>query len=374
MIEKRKLRNFVAQTRLRKWLTEQWNEHPTRLVGFILLTFAILFGVSDMFPGKFFEDFSANIATETASIAITVLIIDALNERRHDNQLKAQLIRDLGSRSYDFAIRASVELTHRGWHADGTLHKAYLPMANLSKVNFGGADLQGSLMAEADLQEAYLAEANLDRVNFQWAKLQKAVLVEASLNFTKLETAFLNETDLNDASLQSANLWGANLEHADLRGANLLEVVLESANLQHANLQGAYLKDANLGNANLSRADLSKTNLRGAILSGADLSYANFLGADITDADLTGAILDQAKITKEQLAVTKSIKNASYMLPVHRGMLEQIEHEKKNWAEEQTNIEGYETYMVRTQENHERLKSDIEDLMGMDEATNLEEE
>jgi hypothetical protein len=40
-------------------VSDQQDSHPTRMVAFILLALAILFGLSDLLPGKFFEDFAA---------------------------------------------------------------------------------------------------------------------------------------------------------------------------------------------------------------------------------------------------------------------------------------------------------------------------
>ena len=45
---------------------------------------------------QLFEDFYANVAASLVTITIAVLTIDWLNERRADQQLKAQLIREMG--------------------------------------------------------------------------------------------------------------------------------------------------------------------------------------------------------------------------------------------------------------------------------------
>lgn len=68
----------------------------TRIIGAIVLAASLLIGVlgyinqhnDGVKPNSFVADFYANVATELASIAITVLIIDALNERRETQKLK----------------------------------------------------------------------------------------------------------------------------------------------------------------------------------------------------------------------------------------------------------------------------------------------
>jgi Pentapeptide repeats (8 copies) len=151
-------------------------------------------------------DVYAYAAAELASVALAVLVIDGLNARRADEQLKAQLIRELGSRDNPVALRAVRELRAHGWLQNGLLRGASLYKANLA----------GAALHETDLQRAKLAKANL----------AGAFLVDADLRSAKLEGAIVAGADLR----------GANLRQADLRGA-----ILEGAILQETDMQGAIL-------------------------------------------------------------------------------------------------------------------------------------
>lgn len=212
-------------------------------VGLLLLTLAIVSGVGGYLQqhpegfdlAAFVADFYANVSTELTSIAITVLIIDALNRRRErlqgERDQRAQLIRELGSSVNEVAKHAAEELRARGWLTDGSLQEADLRVANLEGAKLWKADLQG--------------------VNLQWAKLK----------YVNLNGSILVGANLVQANLQAAKLGGA-----DLRGANLFE-----SRLYRVNFHGALLRDADLRGAHLEGARLDRADLRGASLDGAFL-------------------------------------------------------------------------------------------------------
>ena len=177
---------------------------------------------------ELFRDLWANLGTELFSIALTVLIIDGLSQRRERRQreerdvkrsseglkqLKKQLIRQIGSSVNEQAMRAAEELRANGWLEDGSLEWAKLSGANLSHANLRYANLKGTSLFRANLEEA---------------------------------------------SLYHADLTSAKLRAADLRGASL-----GGANLQGANLGGAKMQGAFLAGVNLARADMLKANLNG---------------------------------------------------------------------------------------------------------------
>lgn len=195
-----------------------------------------------------------SVGPELAGIVIGIVTIDFMNERRQKDQLKAQLIRQMGMQIKDVAVPAVRELAHHRWLYDGSLNKAYLRGADLS-----GADLRRANLSGVNLMGAYLVVASLIDAN-----LSGAILAGTDLGLADLAGA-----NLSEAELRKANLHMANLTAADLRGAHLKAVDLRGANLRGANLSGA----------NLRRANLSGVNLRGANLSG-----ANLIGADLSEA------------------------------------------------------------------------------------------
>ena len=68
--------------------------------------------------------------------------------------------------------------------------------------------------------------------------------------------------ELQNSVMQQANLYGANLERADLSGARL-----SVADLMRANLRGANLRGADLWMSDMKDAILDGTDLRGANLT-----------------------------------------------------------------------------------------------------------
>src|SRR5581483_1575277 len=66
-------------------------------------------------------DFYANVSIDCLSIAFTILVIDRLNERRADEELKEQLIRQLHNTDKGLLEQALAELRARGWLEDGSL-------------------------------------------------------------------------------------------------------------------------------------------------------------------------------------------------------------------------------------------------------------
>jgi hypothetical protein len=148
-------------------LISNWN---VRSVGLTMLVSALLIAVLGYFnqhsnllvPLPIVADFYANISTELVSIAVTVLVIDALNERRAIQQEKANLILQMSSPTNSIAKEAVRVLRMRGWLTDGTLKGANLQRANLRNAFLEKADLRGIFFYEADLQGAFLQWCNLE--------------------------------------------------------------------------------------------------------------------------------------------------------------------------------------------------------------------
>jgi hypothetical protein len=116
------------------------------------------------------SDFYANVSVDCLSIAFAILVIDRLNERRGEKELKAQLIREMGYRNNGIAIRAVQELAVRGWLKDGTLRNVWLRDANLQGANLFEADLQGAIMYGVTLHKAWMINANLQGAKYLSAR------------------------------------------------------------------------------------------------------------------------------------------------------------------------------------------------------------
>jgi len=190
------------------------------IVGFFLLLFGAMFILAYLAPPTVWlpnghaKELSGNIGAELIGIAITVLIIDALNELRQKQQLKEQLIREMASQDNGLALRAVVEITAHGWLTDGSLKSANLRKANLQEANF---------------INAYLCNVDFEKANLSRATFREANLEKANLSGAILEGSFFRGANLHLASLAGTNLRGATLQKADLEG-----VVLDGA--QYNNL------------------------------------------------------------------------------------------------------------------------------------------
>ena len=79
------------------------------------------------------EQLYSNFGIELFSIAITVLVIETLNERRAKQERKTELILQMGSPDNSFAVEAVRILRQKGWLEDGSLRDARLSQAKLSE-------------------------------------------------------------------------------------------------------------------------------------------------------------------------------------------------------------------------------------------------
>ena len=245
--------------RLSKWI----NSNSGRLL--LIAIFAWL-GIWGLFLGgrndlDMVRRLIRDMGPELAGIVIAAVTIDALAGRRDEQERKAQLIQQLGSKNRAVTETAVIELRRKGWLSDGSLTHVSLPETNLSGADLEGAKLSGAVLEKADLSRAYLAVINLSGANLQAAELSGAILWKA---------------DLSTANLWKANLVGADLQQAHLSDTDFGEASLSGTDLRDADLRGADLRQADLSGANLSRADLSRANLRGtnlnrAIMRGTDL-------------------------------------------------------------------------------------------------------
>lgn len=173
---------------------------PTAVLGLLFLLAAVVVAVIGQFSThqqldvrSFFGDFYTNISTDLISIAVTVLIIDTLNQRRADTERKRQRIREMRSPDNGIALAALSELRDEGWVEDGSLRDAYLL----------GANLEGAFLREVELNGAWLRDANLQRAYMRDANLTNATLIGANLTAAR---------ELTPAQLRQASaLLGATL-------------------------------------------------------------------------------------------------------------------------------------------------------------------
>ncbi|HEX9371768.1 MAG TPA: pentapeptide repeat-containing protein [Roseiflexaceae bacterium] len=200
-----------------KRVTEDWTAQRIAAVLIVVGLVVFVVGVINKHcacagwpnPGEMLNDiisdFYANITVDCLSIAFAIFVIGRLNDRRAEQELKAQLIREMGHwRDNGIALRAVRELNVKGWIEDGSLSGADLWGARLQHANLNGADLRG----------AGLACAQLQAVAFEDVDLRGAYLLLANISGATFKDANLQDTDLTDQQLVTVSrLRGAIMPH-----------------------------------------------------------------------------------------------------------------------------------------------------------------
>ena len=207
---------------------------------FLLTIGAVLFTdaeplINDLIGG--ISGYLTNVYTEVLSVAVTILFLDRLAQRREEKRrvkdLQERLVREAGSTVNSIAIRAIEELHNHGWlkGESGVLKGIDLVEANLKNVSLLGANLREANLQESNLREAKLVVADIQRVNLVGTDLTKA----------KIWGCQLNNADLWQANLAGANLMQVDFANANLAFANLKRAKLEQVQFNHKTV----LPDAN---------------------------------------------------------------------------------------------------------------------------------
>jgi uncharacterized protein YjbI with pentapeptide repeats len=269
--------------RLLAWLTTR------RLVAWMIGLAAVIFamgGLPDLLDlpewippvQKLVDDLYGNFFTEALSIAVTIGVIDLLNQRRLEDRRRQELVDQLSSRVPGFPAEAVRLLKHRGWYQDRDVMHALQ-----NGGDFELADLRG-LRIPDDISGLRVEHERLD---LSEARLEKADLRKAYLEGVHLFRAHLGGADLRGAHLDGTNSWEVHLERADLRWTKLEDAYLVRAQLTEADLTGTHLERANLNAAHLEGANLLEAHLKEASLYFARLTGASFLTVDQLEAAST---------------------------------------------------------------------------------------
>lgn len=189
--------------------------NPVRFSGILILVLALAgagLNYAQTYSGPldwpiFLGNFLIMLAPELAGIALTVLVLDYLAEKRAERTLRWQLVHEMGSHNNFIALRAVYELRQRGWLMDGTLenaplHHADLTNANLANATLCHADLQNAQLVRAELQNADLSETDLHGTNLTEANLQNANLLNSNVTAEQLAQVYsLENATLPDGTI-----------------------------------------------------------------------------------------------------------------------------------------------------------------------------
>jgi uncharacterized protein YjbI with pentapeptide repeats len=168
----------------------------------------------------------------------------------------------------------------------------------LQDARFIGARLQGASFYQAQMQHAGFMEAQLQGATLDFAELQEANFSNAQLQGASLDLVKLQGAALRGANLQAAKLFRADLRVPDLSSAQLQGTVLDEAEMHAASLQYAQLQGASLQRTHLQGASLKGAGLQAANLDSASLEGASFDGAQLQGTRFPRASLDSASLEK----------------------------------------------------------------------------
>lgn len=169
----------------------------------------------DTFSASFlFRDLYANLGAELLSIAVTVLIIDQLYQRRETKQKTERLLREVSSMENSIALRALEEMKSLGLFNKDIFVEADLKYANLQDAVLQGVNFHKAYLTFANLREADLRDCDFNQAILRQCNLQGALLLNANLTDSKLLEADLSNANLNGVTLDGSNLAGATLEGA----------------------------------------------------------------------------------------------------------------------------------------------------------------
>jgi hypothetical protein len=192
----------------------QW--HRVVVVAGIALALLGVIGVAGSYvlwqesPGSFWQGLLADAGMQFLGMALTILVLDALYQRSQDDQLRRELVRQMGSQDNATAIGAANALQRRGWLRSGMMRGVDLTTANLAGLHLVRADLQGVVLAHAKLTEAKLIAVNLDGANLRDADLSKSMLYRTTFKGADLVNAKFPEAAIQNVDFSDAYLVGAN--------------------------------------------------------------------------------------------------------------------------------------------------------------------
>lgn len=198
-----------------------FNRRAVEWIGILLAVGGVIITISGhirqyggFFPGQLFEDMYTNLGAELTSIAITVLIIDKLAQRREAVNEVERLIREMGSKDSGTALRAVEELRARNALSDGSLVRADFKYANLEGADLSGADLRGAYMSFAVLRDCDLRDADLRGATLREADLENGLLLNV-----RLDESHCHKANLSNARMHGASMRGADMRRVSFSGA-----------------------------------------------------------------------------------------------------------------------------------------------------------
>lgn len=226
------------------------------LLGFLMPLFK--YYKDNWFASKLVHELYSNFCAEFISLAITILIIDYLYDKKEKENNKKRLIRELGCEDIGLTSRALKEIKELGYINDGSLNNADFSKATLNgldfsncklnNLNFSNALLISSDFSNSELRNCDFSHCNLNGINFNRAKL-------VNVKFHKAE---LYGATFHNSKMQNSDLLRANLDNCEFIDAEIEVSKFEDTFLRCSNLFKAKFKACNFLNSDFTNANLEK--------------------------------------------------------------------------------------------------------------------
>ncbi len=215
---------------------------------------------------------------------------------------KARMVEtNLGEANFEQTRLCGADLT------GAILYKARLVQTDLTGARLDKADLSEVVLdkpifAAIKAKETMICKADLSGVDFRGADLEQCTFMESSLERADFSGAKLKATAFIDVAGADARFDGAVMTNVRLarleRGTSFARGQFGGADLSNANLRGADLTGASFRDAILNQADLSSCKLAGANFEGARAVESRWIKADLTDANMCRTDLMNALLTR----------------------------------------------------------------------------
>ena len=246
----------------------------------ILVVVGILVGIYGFFSQSDQISFWINVIAAIFLGGLGYFFVSPIRKARERSEHFRKLLREMGSRSNEAAIRAVEELRALGYLTNGSISKG----TDFSYANLRNAPLKNAKIKGVNLSFAHLEGADLWLTDFEGANFSYAFLENANLLHTNFERANLSNTHL-----ERTGIWGVNFRKAHLYYAYFSHAVFVYTNFSQADLYGADLRGAEFYKDKF----VKKLNL---VLQGEN----SFEGTELPDGSFWNENTDMTKFTNPQ--------------------------------------------------------------------------
>ena len=158
----------------------------------------------------------------------------------------------------------------------GSLLNRDLTGANLSKLDFSGQALDGSLLESADLRGANFMDASLTNVSFVGALLDSTDFSNSDLSRSNFNSSIGCGVNFSFANCTEMQCQGAQLIDSDFREAHCEGMIALDATLTAAEFTGSCLKNSSFMNADLSGSDFFNIEIERCTFLNANLAMTRW--------------------------------------------------------------------------------------------------